>query len=120
MTFATLATILAERGTLPDFVVRAGMRRVIAGNDSRPTPPALEAEFAQAMGSRPIAEHPDAANRQHYELPPDFFALFLGARRKYSSCLYPTGRETLEEAETLALAETIAHAGVRDGETILE
>ena len=34
MRFATAATSLAERGTLPDFVIRAGMRRVIAANDA--------------------------------------------------------------------------------------
>jgi cyclopropane-fatty-acyl-phospholipid synthase len=120
MTFATAAASLAERCTLPDFVIRAGMRRVIAANDRRPTPPGTDADFARGMGARPIAEHADAANRQHYELPPEFFALFLGPRRKYSSCLYPTGRESLAAAETIALAETVAHAGVKDGEEILE
>ena len=58
---AALALHLAEQGTLPDFVIRAGMRRVIAANDRRPTPAGAEAEFVRAMGSRPIAEHPDAA-----------------------------------------------------------
>ena len=72
------------------------------------------------MAARPIAEHADAANRQHYELPPEFFALFLGPHRKYSSCLYPTGTESLGEAETIALAETMAHAGLAEGQEILE
>jgi len=120
MTFATTAASLAERYTLPDFVIRAGMRRVIAVNDSQLTPPGTDAEFARGMAAYPIAEHADTANRQHYELPPEFFALFLGPRRKYSSCLYASGHESLREAETLALAETVAHAGVVDGEEILE
>ena len=34
MTFATTAANLAERAPLPDFVIRAGMRRVIAANDA--------------------------------------------------------------------------------------
>ena len=87
-------------------------------NSSRPGP--LAPGFASAMAARPIAEHADAANRQHYELPPEFFALFLGPHRKYSSCLYPTGRENLAEAETIALAETVAHAGLAEGQEILE
>ena len=116
----SFAVSLAERGALPDFVIRAGMRRVIAANDSQVTPPETEAEFARAMAGFAVAEHADAANRQHYELPPEFFALFLGPRRKYSSCLYPTGRESLAEAEIIALAKTAAHAGVKDGEDILE
>jgi cyclopropane-fatty-acyl-phospholipid synthase len=120
MTLATAAASLAERCTLPDFVIRAVMRRVIAANDRQLTPPGTDAEFARGMGAFAIAQHPDAANRQHYELPPEFFALFRGPRRKYSSCLYPTGRESLSQAETTALAETVAHAGVKDGEEILE
>jgi len=96
------------------------MRRVIAVNDSQLTPPGTDAEFARGMGTYQIAEHADTANRQHYELPPEFFALFLGPCRKYSSCLYPGGAESLAEAEILALAETVAHAGVTDGEEILE
>src|SRR5215472_9646201 len=120
MTFATAAASLAERAPLPDFVIRAGMRRVIAANDACVTPPGTDAAFARAMAGHAIAEHADAANRQHYELPPEFFALFLGPRRKYSSCYYPAGTETLGEAEVLALAETVAHAGLADGQEILE
>jgi cyclopropane-fatty-acyl-phospholipid synthase len=120
MSLATAATSLAEHGVLPDFVIRAGMRQVIAANDRQQTLAGTDAEFAQAMAAKPIAEYAGAANRQHYELPPEFFTLFLGPRRKYSSCLYPTGRESLAEAETLALADTIRHAGVKEGETILE
>src|SRR5476651_968164 len=97
MSFATAAASLAERAPLPDFVIRAGMRRVIAANDAAVTPPGTDAAFARAMAAKPIAEHADAANRQHYELPPGFFALFLGPHRKYSSCLDPTGTESLAE-----------------------
>ena len=79
-----------------------------------------EAAFAREMAQRAIAEHTDAANQQHYELPPEFFQLCLGKRLKYSCCLYPTGRETLDQAEEAALAETCAHADLKDGQTILE
>jgi cyclopropane-fatty-acyl-phospholipid synthase len=76
--------------------------------------------FMRAMADYPIAQHVDAANRQHYELPPDFFALTLGPRRKYSCCLYPTGRENLEEAERAALEATAEHADLANGQRILE
>ena len=81
--------------------------------------PGAEARFAAAMASKPIAVFTQAANDQHYELPPEFFALVLGPRRKYSSCLYE-GATTLAEAEERALAETAAHAGLADGQAILE
>jgi cyclopropane-fatty-acyl-phospholipid synthase len=71
------------------------------------------------MQTRAIAEFTAAANTQHYELPPEFFAEVLGPRRKYSSCLYQPG-DTLAQAEDRALAETTAHADLADGQDILE
>src|SRR6185503_7959324 len=83
-----------------------------------------------AMADHPIAEDVASANAQHYELPPEFFALFLGPQRKYSCCLYDEGgstggraapaRITLGQAEERALAATAAHAGLGDGQRILE
>jgi cyclopropane-fatty-acyl-phospholipid synthase len=72
------------------------------------------------MAQHPIAVRPDAANQQHYEVAPDFFGLALGPRRKYSCCLYRTEADTLAQAEDHALAETAAHAGLADGQGILE
>ena len=110
-----------ERAPLPDRMTRTGIdwlcgmrRRSLAGV------PSNDAEFAAAMAGFSIAVHTEAANAQHYELPPRFFELTLGPRRKYSCCLYPTGRETLAEAEVLALEETCAHADLADGQAILE
>ncbi len=115
-----LATI-AERAPLPDGLTLAAIdllcgqtRRQLTGMGQD------EAVFAADMVNYPIAAHTDAANTQHYELPPEFFALILGPRRKYSCCLYPDARTTLEEAEVLALEETCVHADLRDGQTILE
>jgi cyclopropane-fatty-acyl-phospholipid synthase len=118
---APAAIRAAETAPLPDFLTRAGIHGLVAMRrrsllSAEDTTPA----FAHAMAGFPIAEHTDTANSQHYELPPRFFALTLGRRRKYSSCLYPTGRETLDQAEDIALAESIRHADIRDGQRILE
>ena len=112
---------LVERTPLPDPLTRAGVdflcgirkRSLGAGPD-------FEAQFADAMADFPIAEHTKAANEQHYELPPRFFELTLGPRAKYSCCYYATGTERLAEAELHALAETVAHAGLAEGQDILE
>jgi len=110
-----------EATSLPDVVTRAGIRYLVGTRLRSLTDDAdLSARFARDMDAFPIAEHTDAANAQHYELPPRFFGLTLGARRKYSCCLYPTGHETLDEAEVIALTETVAHAGLADGQRILE
>jgi cyclopropane-fatty-acyl-phospholipid synthase len=83
-------------------------------------PPDSETMFAAAMCGYPIAEHADAANGQHYELPERFFGLVLGPHRKYSSCLYRDAFDSLEQAEANALAETCAHGDLHDGQHILE
>jgi cyclopropane-fatty-acyl-phospholipid synthase len=57
---------------------------------------------------------------QHYEVPPEFFSLVLGARRKYSCCWFPEGTETLDEAEEKTLALTCERARLADGMDILE
>ena len=113
-----LATWLAEHGVLPDAAIRVGMRRFIAAIET--APPVDEAAFARGMDAHAIAEHTAVANAQHYELPAAFFACFLGPRRKYSCCHYSAGIETLAEAEDIALADTCAHAGLADGQRILE
>ena len=116
------ATIKAFEGApLPDFVRRTAVGALVANaRRGMAASPADEALFAREMALRPVAEHTQAANDQHYELPPAFFERVLGERLKYSCCLYPTGGETLAEAETLALAETCAHADLRNGQQVLE
>ena len=116
-----LATTLAERAPLPDGLTLAAIdflcgrtKRHLQGSESD------EAAFAADMVNYPIAAHTDAANAQHYEIPPEFFALILGPNRKYSCCLYPTDNTTLEEAEICALETTCGHADLKDGQTILE
>ncbi len=112
----------AERLPLSDAVVRAVIARLCARTAGRMAlgSPATDRIFAQAMAAHAIAEHADAANAQHYEVPAEFFALVLGPQRKYSSCYYPLPETTLAEAETEALRQTMAHAGVADGQDILE
>lgn len=105
----------------PDFVTRPAIAAMVAGTRKRLVDePGLDARFAEEMARRAIAEHADAANAQHYELPPEFFQICLGPRLKYSCCLYPSGGETLAQAEEAALAETCAHADLSDGQKILE
>jgi cyclopropane-fatty-acyl-phospholipid synthase len=112
--------LLAERFPIPDSLVIAGIRRKGAAQRLLSETDGKDRAFAADMAAHPIAEHPEDANAQHYELPPEFFRLALGPRRKYSCCLYPTGSETLAQAEDTALAETAAHADLRDGQEILE
>ena len=117
---------MAERGLIPDALLRAGIRRWCGRRlrDEHANDPEAAARRGAALieGLRrsPLAIHTDAANRQHYELPPAFFARCLGPRLKYSGCFYPTGNETLAQAEEAMLALYEERAQLGDGQDILE
>jgi cyclopropane-fatty-acyl-phospholipid synthase len=121
MSFISTTLQAFEGAPLPDTMRKAAIRLLVAGahRQAAGAGPGADAAFAKAMAERPIAEHTAAANEQHYELPAEFFEACLGPRLKYSSCLFAPG-DTLAQAENRALAETVAHAGLADGQQILE
>src|SRR6202030_999456 len=112
----------AERVPLPDIVVRAAIQRLCSRTATRLASGNAEsdASFADQMAARHIAEYTDAANAQHYEVPQAFFAKVLGPNRKYSSCFYKEPASTLQEAEEESLRQTVEHADLHDGQSILE
>jgi cyclopropane-fatty-acyl-phospholipid synthase len=117
---------LAERGLVPDVLLRLGIRRLCAQRlqEEGACAPQLQTQHYQRLieelRSSPVAIHTEAANAQHYELPAAFFALCLGRRLKYSSGYYPTGTETLDEAEAAMLALYGDRAELHDDQDILE
>jgi cyclopropane-fatty-acyl-phospholipid synthase len=68
----------------------------------------------------PLAESPEAANAQHYEVDPELFLRVLGPRLKYSCAWFPGPDTTLAEAEERMLELTAERAGLADGQRILE
>ena len=112
---------LAESGLLPDLVIRAGIRRMLAGRLEEEAAAAAErARWRESLALAPLTVHADAANAQHYEVPAALFERMLGPRLKYSSCLWPEGVDTLEAAELAMLALTAERAEIADGQRILE
>ncbi len=110
-----------ERGWSPDWLTRRAIRRLceqrlemIAAQGPQ------SASQLSAWQAGPIAVETAAANEQHYELPPEFFALVLGPRRKYSCCYFPQPDTRLDQAEDAALALTCERAELRDGQRVLE
>ncbi len=117
---------MAERGWVPDALLRAGIRSRL-GDTLRQLPvgdceAAADArrDFLAMLRDSPIAALPQRANEQHYEVPAAFFDLVLGPRRKYSACYWPDGVVSLEQAEDAALAVTADRAGIADGQRVLE
>jgi cyclopropane-fatty-acyl-phospholipid synthase len=122
MSFVSTIIDAAERVPLPDLIVRAAIHRMCSRTALllATGSPERDAAFAREMAGRAIAEHTDAANSQHYEVPAAFFAHVLGPNRKYSSCFYRNEASTLQEAEEEALRQTEEHADLADGQSILE
>ncbi len=117
-----IADRVIARGLLPDPLLRAVISqscRLRLRTERRRGLAAFE-HMVAAMSDGPIAIETGAANDQHYELPPQFFGLVLGPRRKYSGCLWPEGVETLAEAEETMLALTCARAEIEDGMDVLD
>jgi len=117
---------LCEKGYFPDVLTRYGMRKLIRtrlegpeNQDGEARSRAFE-QFMRDLRSSPIAIETKAANQQHYEVPAEFFHLHLGPQLKYSCCLYPTGNETLAEAEQHMLELYAKRAGLVDGMRILD
>lgn len=116
------ATKIAESGILPDAVLRVGIRHLINQRREQVRDygmPELTA-FAAMLARSPVALVPDLANEQHYELPAEFFAEILGEHRKYSSCLWSAGAETLDDAEADALKTTCRRALLGNNQKILD
>lgn len=117
---------LAERGLLPDALLRQGIRRLCRQrllDEGLLDCGAADARFNALIAelkSSPVAIETQAANEQHYELPTEFFKLCLGKRLKYSSAYYPNGDETLDQAEEHMLRLYGERAELKDGQHILE
>jgi cyclopropane-fatty-acyl-phospholipid synthase len=122
MSFISSIIGTAERVPLPDVIIRAAIQRLCSRTATRLASGSTDSDavFADEMAARAIAEHTDEANVQHYEVPAAFFARVLGPARKYSSCFYKEAASTLREAEEEALRQTVEHADLADGQSILE
>jgi cyclopropane-fatty-acyl-phospholipid synthase len=122
MSFVSRIIGTAERAPLPDVIIRAAIQRLCSRTATRLASGNSEtdASFADEMATRSIAEYTDEANGRHYEVPAAFFARVLGPNRKYSSCFYKEAKSTLQETEEEALRQTVEHADLADGQSILE
>ncbi|MFM1825116.1 MAG: hypothetical protein RI888_703, partial [Pseudomonadota bacterium] len=120
------ALSLAEKGYLPDALIRFGIRQLlkkrleeISHKDAEKSQ-ALKSDFFESMDQSPIALVPHLANKQHYEVPSTFFDFCLGKHKKYSSCYWDQNTKNLDDAEWNALKISSVHADLKNGQTILE
>lgn len=117
---------LAERGLLPDALIRFGMRKLMRSRLRAHYADGIEAQtesfraFLHELRQSPVAIETAAANEQHYMVPTEFFQLVLGKHLKYSCALWPDGVTDLDQAELTMLELYGQRAGLADGQNILE
>jgi cyclopropane-fatty-acyl-phospholipid synthase len=117
---------LLEKQLLPDSLIRMGIRRLLTAKHKALMVGGVEAQqqylntFLTELRQSPIAIETEAANEQHYELPPVFFDTVLGKRRKYSSGLWQAGCTTLDAAEEAMLHLYAERAELRNGQRMLD
>ena len=116
---------VVDAGVVPERVLRAGIRAICAlrlreQRRSIDEEQARHQALVEELRGSDIAIETAAANEQHYEVPAAFFEAVLGPHLKYSSCYWPAGVETLEDAETAMLALTAERAGLADGQDVLD
>jgi cyclopropane-fatty-acyl-phospholipid synthase len=123
---SSLSFSALERGWLPDWLIRAGIRRLLRARLEDERRGGIEVrqarlmQFVDELRKSPIAIATSEANAQHYEVPSAFFERVLGPHLKYSSCWFGPGIESLAEAEAAMLALTCERAGLADGQAVLE
>ncbi len=134
------------KGSIPDFLLRPAIRALCRQRLREINAGSFEANHEAKMkwieGVRArtqIADLTEKANEQHYEVrytvatcitihqpsvscqvSTKFMLSCLGPCAKYSCCLYPTGKETLAEAEVLMLESYCEKAQLRDGLDVLD
>ncbi len=117
---------LLEQGLVPDWLVRVGIRRLLADRLVEQAGSGVEFQqeqlrrFVDELRSSPVAIETEAANEQHYEVPPEFFRLVLDRRLKYSSGYWPPGTNDLDSAAEAMLELYERRAALVDGQDILE
>lgn len=77
-------------------------------------------DLRRRLAASPITREADQANRQHYEVPAEFFQAVLGPHLKYSCALWEPGVADLGQAEEAMLDLYVRRAGLEDGQRVLD
>jgi cyclopropane-fatty-acyl-phospholipid synthase len=88
-----------------------------AGPMRPPSPPAVELKPSGKLHS---VLRDKRAVRHHYDLPPEFFKLFLGESFTYSCAIFSRGATTLEEAQEAKLDLVCQKLALEPGMRVLD
>ncbi len=98
--------------------VRLALAAVRACGITRP--PAVPRAELKPKGSRRTRERDARSVRHHYDLLPEFFALFLDESMTYSCAFFSRGAQTLEEAQETKLELVCTKLGLEEGQRVLD
>ena len=119
-------TAWIERGLAPNWLLELIIRalcwqRLRVERSSKAEQAGIKlCDLIARLDKSAIADLPEMANQQHYEVPAEFYLHVLGKNLKYSSCYFDTAATTLDAAEDAMLQLTVERAQIRDGDSILE
>ena len=97
---------------------RLALAAVQAAGLTKP-PPRPQAELVPE-GRRYSITRDRRAVRHHYDLPPEFFKLFLDDSMTYSCAIFSRGATTLEEAQETKLELVCTKLGLKEGDRVLD
>lgn len=126
MNLTNILIDLSERGLVPDFLIRIGVRNLCRKRLAQcqvqdcENNAELAENYLRTVDLSPLAVQTDKANVQHYEVPASFYEKILGKNLKYSCCHYENGVIDLSIAEERALELTCEHADLTNHQSILE
>ena len=83
-------------------------------------PPPVPIAELRPRGRRHSAERDARSVRHHYDLPKEFFALFLDESMTYSCGIFSRGAETLEQAQETKLELVCTKLDLKPGQRILD
>jgi cyclopropane-fatty-acyl-phospholipid synthase len=117
---AVLALLGSWQPPPVDRPARARLALAAARASGLQLPPRVPASELKPRGRRHSSERDARAVRHHYDLPVEFFALFLDDSMTYSCGLFSRGATTLEEAQEAKLELVCKKLGLRPGERVLD
>jgi len=83
-------------------------------------PPTVPASELRPRGARHTRARDARAVRHHYDLPREFFELFLGPSMTYSCALFSRGASTLEQAQEAKLELVCEKLRLKPGDRVLD
>jgi len=83
-------------------------------------PPSVPLAELKPRGRRRTRTRDARSVRHHYDLPPEFFALFLDQSMTYSCAIFSRGATTLEEAQETKLELVCTKLALEPGQRVLD